>query len=233
MADAVDAGAAGDARGDGGERSPDPVLGGRFTAALELAVELHREQARKGTRIPYLGHILGVAALVIEDGGSEDEIIAALLHDGPEDAGGEATLARIGERFGPEVKRIVAACSDTFETPKPPWRERKEAYLEHLEHAAPDELRVSLADKVHNARSVLADYRELGEELWSRFRGGREGTLWYYRSLAGIFARRCGGRLAEELERTVAELERLAGGQRAKARRRSRSPRSAGRPDRA
>ncbi len=191
-------------------QKPDPLLGERFARALALAVELHGEQARKGTAIPYLGHVLGVTSLVIDDGGSEDEIIAALLHDGPEDAGGERTLERIRDEFGGEVGRIVAACSDTFETPKPPWRERKERYLRHLEGARADELRVSLADKVHNARAILADYRTHGEALWERFSGGRQGTLWYYRALAELFAERCSGPLAQELARTVAELEALA-----------------------
>jgi (p)ppGpp synthase/HD superfamily hydrolase len=189
------------------------VLGERFRRALVLAFDLHRGQVRKGsTGIPYIGHLLGVTSIVIEDGGDEDEAIAALLHDGPEDQGGEPTLDRIRAEFGDRVADIVEGCSDTLEDPKPPWRERKEAYLAHLEEAPPEVLRVSLADKLHNARSILSDYREVGEELWSRFNGTREESLWYYRSLSEIFARRCSGPLVEELETTVTEIEALAAG---------------------
>jgi (p)ppGpp synthase/HD superfamily hydrolase len=187
------------------------VLGERFRSALVLAFELHRGQVRKGSKgIPYVGHLLGVAAIVIEDGGDEDEAIAALLHDAPEDQGGEATLARIRSEYGERVGAIVEACTDTLENPKPPWRERKGRYLAHLEEAPEEVLRVSLADKVHNARAILADYREVGEELWSRFRGTREESLWYYRTLAEVFSRRRPGRLADELRHTVDEIEALA-----------------------
>jgi (p)ppGpp synthase/HD superfamily hydrolase len=186
------------------------LLGERFQRALELALELHRDQVRKGPKpIPYIAHLLGVASIVLEDGGDEDEAIAALLHDGPEDQGGRATLERIRAEFGERVAAIVEGCSDTLEQPKPPWRARKERYLAHLEEASPDVLHVSLADKVHNARAILGDYREVGEELWSRFRGTREESLWYYRALAELFSRRRPGRLAEELERTVEEIEGL------------------------
>jgi (p)ppGpp synthase/HD superfamily hydrolase len=189
------------------------VLGDRFRRALVFAFDLHRGQVRKGSKgIPYIAHLLGVASIVIEDGGDEDEAIAALLHDGPEDQGGEATLERIRSEFGERVGRIVEACSDTLEDPKPPWRERKQRYLAHLEEAEDDVLRVSLADKVHNARAILADYREVGEELWARFRGSREESLWYYRELAEIFGRRRPGPLADELRRTVDEIDALAGG---------------------
>jgi (p)ppGpp synthase/HD superfamily hydrolase len=189
------------------------VLGDRFRRALVIAFDLHRGQVRKGSKgIPYIGHLLGVTSLVIEDGGDEDEAIAALLHDGPEDQGGRATLDRIRAEFGDRVADIVEGCSDTLEDPKPPWRERKEAYLAHLEHAPPEVLQVSLADKLHNARAILSDYREVGEELWSRFRGTREESLWYYKSLVEIFARRCSGPHVEELKSTVNEIEALAGG---------------------
>jgi (p)ppGpp synthase/HD superfamily hydrolase len=188
------------------------VLGERFERALVLACELHRDQVRKGSDgIPYIGHLLGVASIAIEDGGDEDEAIAALLHDAPEDQGGAPTLERIRSEFGERVAAIVEACTDTLETPKPPWRERKERYLAHLEEVPDDALRVSLADKVHNARAILYDYREVGEELWSRFRGGREESLWYYRELAEIFCRRRPGPLADELRRTVEDVEALVG----------------------
>jgi (p)ppGpp synthase/HD superfamily hydrolase len=181
--------------------------------AVGLAFELHRDQVRKGSDgTPYIGHLLGVASIVIEDGGDEDEAIGALLHDAPEDQGGAPTLERIRAEFGERVAAIVEACTDTMESPKPPWRERKERYFEHLEEVRDDALRVSLADKVHNARAILADYREVGEELWARFKGGREESLWYYRELAEVFCRRRPGPLADELRRTVDEIEALAGG---------------------
>jgi (p)ppGpp synthase/HD superfamily hydrolase len=148
-----------------------------------------------------------VTSLVIEDGGSEHEAIAGLLHDAAEDQGGEEMLATIGERFGPDVQRIVAACSDTFETPKPPWRERKEAYVAAIPGKAADEQRVSLADKVANARAILFDFRIVGDELWGRFNAGREGQLCYYRALADAFLANRPGPLADELDRTVSSIE--------------------------
>ncbi len=182
----------------------------RFDRALACASRLHRDQLRKGPkRIPYIAHLLGVASIVIEDGGDEDEAIAALLHDGPEDQGGVDTLERIRAEFGERVAGIVEECTDTFEDPKPPWRARKQAYLDRLERAPDEALRVSLADKVHNAHTILADYREVGEELWERFSGTREESLWYYRELAAIFARRRPGPLADELARTVDGIDAL------------------------
>ncbi len=180
----------------------------KFEDALLYAARLHRDQTRKGTGVPYVTHLLAVAAIVGESGGTEDEVIAALLHDAPEDAGGEARLEEIRARFGGPVAEVVAGCSDTYETPKPPWRERKEAYIAHLADAPPSVRLVSAADKLHNARSVLADYRTLGEDLWGRFNGGREGTLWYYRAVADALAG--DGPVADELGRAVAELEALA-----------------------
>ena len=150
-------------------RSGGVVLSERFEQALQFAAATHRTQVRKGSGIPYVGHLLGVCSLVIEDGGSEDEAIAALLHDAAEDQGGQPMLDEIRERFGDHVAGIVAACSDTIESPKPPWRARKEAYLEHLEHQPESVLRVSLADKLFNARAILRDYLVVGDELWSRF----------------------------------------------------------------
>ena len=185
--------------------------GERFERALVYAVRVHGGQYRKGTRVPYVTHLLAVAAIVGENGGGEDEVVAALLHDAPEDQGGEARLDDIRLRFGPAVAEIVAGCTDTYEHPKPPWRERKEHYLAHLAGAPAPVRLVSAADKLHNARTVLADYRAVGEDLWDRFTGGREGTLWYYRAVADTL-RPDGGPLAHELDRLVNELERLAGG---------------------
>ena len=181
-----------------------------FEDALVYAARLHRDQTRKGTGVPYVTHLLAVAAIVGENGGTEDEVIAALLHDAPEDAGGEARLGEIRARFGAGVAEIVAGCSDTYEDPKPPWRARKEAYLDHLAEAPSPVRLVSAADKLHNARSVLSDYRSVGEDLWGRFNGGRDGTLWYYRAVADALAG--DGPVAAELGRVVAELEHDADG---------------------
>ena len=184
-------------------------LGARFVEALGFAARLHAGQVRKGTGIPYVSHLLAVAGLVLEDGGDEDEAIAALLHDAAEDQGGTAVLDEIRERFGDRVAAIVRGCSDPLEQPKPPWRPRKETYLRLLRSAPPDVLRVALADKVHNARSVLADLRTLGPALWARFNAPRDDQLWYFRALVDLFGRRYPGPLADELGRIVAEIERL------------------------
>ena len=186
------------------------AYGLKFEEALQYAARLHRDQTRKGTDIPYITHLLAVASIVGENGGSEDEVVAALLHDAPEDQGGEARLADIRERFGDEVADIVAANSDTFEDPKPPWRERKERYISHVAHAPRSARLVSAADKLHNARSVLADLRSLGDDLWSRFNGRKEGTLWYYRALVEAFETAGSNPVVEELDRVVGEIERLA-----------------------
>ncbi len=187
-------------------------LGARFEDALVYATRLHGSQLRKGTQIPYVAHLLAVASLVLEAGGDEDEAIAALLHDGPEDQGGLETLQEIHRRFGKRVERIVSECSDTFALEKPPWEERKRTYLKHLENVAPSTLLVSCADKVHNARAILTDFNEIGESLWERFRGGRNGTLWYYRSLVTKFREVAEPPpLVDELDRVVSKLEQLAG----------------------
>jgi (p)ppGpp synthase/HD superfamily hydrolase len=187
-------------------------LSGRFDEALSWASALHRTQERKGTGIPYVSHLLAVASLALEAGATEDEAIAALLHDAVEDQGGAATLAEIQRRFGGRVADIVAGCTDTDVHPKPPWRPRKEAYLAHLVGASPSVRLVSLCDKLHNARSILVDLRVHGHGLWDRFSGGRDGTLWYYRALVESY-RRAGmsGPQLDELDRTVVEIERLAG----------------------
>ncbi len=186
-----------------------PTPTGRFDEALQYAVQLHRHQRRKGSGVSYVGHLLAVAAIVIDDGGSEDEIIAALLHDGPEDAGGLETLSEIERRFGESVRAIVAGCSDTFESKKPPWCERKQAYIEHLKTATPSVLRVSCADKLANVRSQIHDYRQVQGRLWERFSEGREGQLWYYRTLADCFQRRLPGALADDLHDALVEFEEL------------------------
>ena len=183
------------------------LLTRRYESALVYATQLHATQKRKGTDIPYIDHLLSVSSLVLEAGGDEDEAIAGLLHDGPEDRGGQTTLDQIRELFGDRVADIVAACSDTFETEKPPWRQRKKAYLADLETAAPSVLLVSCADKLHNAQSLLEDYRQLGEALWDRFNATREETLWYYGELTRIFQERGPQSLARRLVRTVDVLQ--------------------------
>jgi (p)ppGpp synthase/HD superfamily hydrolase len=183
-----------------------PLLTARFGDALALARKLHETQKRKGTAVPYLSHLLSVSALVIEDGGDEDEAIAALLHDAVEDQGGLPTLEVIREWFGDRVAGIVLECTDTAEDPKPAWKKRKESYLDHIADASPSAIRVSCADKLHNARSLLRDHRRMGERLWERFNAGRDDTLWYYRELVQAFAARGAG-LADDLARVVSELE--------------------------
>lgn len=186
-------------------------LTARFGEALVYAAELHKNQVRKGTTIPYVAHLLSVAGIVIEYGGTEDEAIAALLHDAVEDQGGAPTADAIRSHFGEAVLDIVMGCSDSEGEPKPLWNERKEAYLAHIGPASGSVRLVSAADKVHNARSILMDYRTEGEALWSRFNGGKEGTLWYYRSLVPIFQSAGPVSLGDELDRVVTELERLCG----------------------
>jgi len=176
------------------------------------ASQVHAGQKRKGTEIPYITHLLAVTAIVGENGGTENEAVTALLHDAPEDQGGEERLEDIRARFGDEVAEIVAGCSDTFETPKPEWKERKERYIAHVRGASNSVRLVSAADKLHNARSVLSDYRKLGGALWERFNGGREGTLWYYGALVEAFREaETSPSIVGELDRTVTELEHLAG----------------------
>ena len=184
--------------------------GQKFEEALLYASRLHRDQTRKGTDTPYVTHLLAVTAIVGENGGTEDEVVAALLHDSPEDRGGKERLQEIRERFGNRVAEIVDGCTDTYEDPKPEWRPRKEAYIAHVATAPASVRLVSAADKLHNARCILADLRFLGHELWDRFTGGKEGTLWYYRALVEAYAEAGANSVVEELDRVVRELEALA-----------------------
>lgn len=180
------------------------MLSDRFDEALAYASRLHRDQRRKGTDIPYVSHLLSVAALVLEHGGNEDQAIAGLLHDAAEDQGGQKTLDQIRRRFGENVATIVADCTDAWGEPKPEWHQRKKAYIEMLPEKSSASLLVSLADKTHNARAILHDYRHIGDDLWKRFSGGKEGTVWYYQTLSAFYAEALPGPLASELERTVA-----------------------------
>lgn len=188
------------------QRGPSLPPRGAFERALDFAARLHRGQTRKGSRIPYVTHLLSVAALVGEHGGDEEQMIAALLHDGPEDQGGAAVLAEIRRRFGDRVARIVEACTDTLESPKPPWKERKAAYLARLARIPPEARLVSAADKVHNLRTLVSDLRREGERVWRRFHAPRADQLWYYRSLTREFRRGGPAALAEEMERLLAEI---------------------------
>jgi GTP pyrophosphokinase len=185
----------------------------RFEDALVFAARLHGGDTRKGTTIPYVSHVLGVASIALEHGANEDEAIGALLHDTVEDAKGDSESVRteIRRRFGTAVLDTVDGCTDARTKPKPPFRERKERYIAHLPEASPSVRLVSAADKLYNARAILSDYRAIGEALWARFNGGRSGTLWYYRALADVFRTLGPSRLAEELDRVVSELEQLAG----------------------
>lgn len=185
------------------------VLSPRFKEALVFATQRHGQQVRKGTTVPYISHLLAVASLVLEYGGDEDEAIAALLHDTIEDQGGALAREEIRSRFGNTVVAIVDGCTDAEVIPKPPWRRRKETYIASM-YDAPHSVRlVSAADKLHNARSILADYRVLGEELWRRFGGGKQGTLWYYHTLIDAYRAAGTDPLVEELARTIAELDAL------------------------
>jgi (p)ppGpp synthase/HD superfamily hydrolase len=185
------------------------ALSARFEEALAYAAHLHAGQTRKGTEIPYIGHLLGVTSIVLQNGGDEEQAIAALLHDAAEDQGGRDTLVQIRGRFGDRVADIVAGCTDAWTTPKPPWRARKEAYIGHLAHASQAELLVSAADKLHNARTILNDYRVVGEAVWERFTGRKKGTLWYYHALVEALRTRYPSPVVEELARVVAELDAL------------------------
>lgn len=179
----------------------------RFDEALAYATHAHDWQYRKGTTVPYVAHLLAVCALVLEDGGTEKEAIAALLHDAAEDAGGKGRLAAIRERFGKTVAGIVAGCSDTDETPKPAWPVRKAAYLEHL-RAETDAgtLRVSLADKLHNARAILRDLRQ-DERVWNRFKAPADDQIRYLKALVDVFREKKSGPMVEELADVVAAIE--------------------------
>jgi len=185
------------------------TLSTRFQDALLYATEAHAAQRRKGTAIPYVSHVLMVAGIVLENGGDEDEAIAALLHDAVEDQGGEARLADINARFGARVAAIVLGCSDCTTRPKPPWEDRKRRYLQHVRSAPASDRLVSAADKLANARAILADYRIDGDSLWVRFNASRDQILWYYRELVSAFREAGPSPLVDELARVVSDLESL------------------------
>ena len=192
------------------------ILSDRFAAAQTLALELHRDQLRKQTPIPYHSHLMAVAALILEHGGTEDQAIAGLLHDVIEDQGHKVTYADLETRFGASVTAMVRECTDTEVTPKPPFIERKRAYHAHLQHASSDALLVSAADKLHNLQAVTRDYRAHGSKLWDRFvkdadslTGKRDLFIWNHRALVGTLHARMGNAISAELVRQLETLEGL------------------------
>ena len=188
-----------------------PKLGRRLQRAFRYAAEKHDGQTRKQTAVPYLSHLMAVASLVLEAGGDEDMAIAAFLHDVVEDCGGMPRLREVRQQFGGRVAKMVEGCTDSFGEPKPEWVERKKNYLREVKHADVNTRLVSASDKLHNVRTILADYRQHGEAIWTRFTGKKEGTLWYYRALSDEYQRRSPNRITRELEVAVAELERALG----------------------
>ena len=190
-------------------------LSEKFEEALVYATQAHGNQMRKKTGIPFVAHILGVTAIALEYGASETEAISALLHDTVEDCGGADRLRDIRKKFGDDVAGIVDGCTDTYETPKPPWLERKRAYIEHLKDSDSSTRLVSASDKLHNTRAILAELRRHGTDVFDRFGGKKDGTLWYYRTLVTAF-REHGNHtdLIGELDRVVTEIEKLTGARR-------------------
>jgi (p)ppGpp synthase/HD superfamily hydrolase len=189
-------------------------LSEKFEEALIYATRVHGNQTRKKTGIPFVGHILGVTAIALEYGANETEAIGALLHDTVEDCGGAERLRDIREKFGDDVARIVDGCTDTYKTPKPPWMERKRAYIEHLKDSDSSTRLVSASDKLHNTRAILAELRRHGPKVFERFGGKKDGTLWYYRMLVTAFRQqRDHEDLIDELDRVVTEIEKLVGKQ--------------------
>jgi (p)ppGpp synthase/HD superfamily hydrolase len=188
-----------------------PHLGPRLQKGFRYAAEKHAGQTRKQTAVPYLSHLMAVTSLVLEGGGDEDMAIAALLHDVVEDCGGMPRLREVRKMFGTRVAKIVEGCTDSFVDPKLPWIVRKKEYLERLKHEDAETRLVSASDKLHNVRTVIADYRQDGESIWKRFSGGRDGTLWYYRALSDEFQQRKANRITRELAIAVHELEKTVG----------------------
>ncbi len=182
-----------------------------FDEAFRYAHAVHADQTRKQTGVPYIAHLMGVASIVLDDGGTEDEAIAALLHDAAEDHGGRERLADIRDRFGEPVARIVEDCTDSWDTPKPSWPARKKAYVQHARKLPRQSLRVSVADKVHNTYAILRDLRNTGEQVWSRFSAPPDDVLAYYEGLVRAYREAGGGRLTDELDRIVRGIRREMG----------------------
>ena len=185
-------------------------LSERFDRAMLLAHELHRRQPRKRADHPFIAHLFAVTSIVLENGGDEDTAIAALLHDAVEDQGGRPTLERIRREFGDRVAGIVMECTDAEGDPKPPWRARKQEYLDALPHKSREALLVSFGDKIHNSRSILRDLKQLGERTWEQFEGRKDGTLWYYRELVVKLPREPYPLLYEEFTALVSRMNEAA-----------------------
>jgi (p)ppGpp synthase/HD superfamily hydrolase len=183
----------------------------RFIDAVRYAADVHKAQVRKGTDAPYVSHLLAVASFVIESGGDEDSAVAALLHDAAEDHGGRERLEDIRGRFGEKTARIVEDCTDSWVTPKEAWIVRKKRYVEHARTLNPESLRVSAADKVHNAYTILRDLRTHGDVLWARFNASPDDILWYYDALVRSFREAGGHPLVDELERVVRGIKKELG----------------------
>jgi GTP pyrophosphokinase len=187
------------------------MLTSRFENALVYSYKLHKDQTRKYLAVPYFAHLMGVTSMVLEAGGDEDTAIAALLHDAVEDGGGLPVLEEIRRQFGDRVGDIVDQCTDAYTYPKPPWRERKEQYITKMDQATPEARLVSAADKLYNVRTIIGAYKLLGEEVWGLFNGGKEGTLWYYRTMLGIFLHKGVDPLIEIYAEAVDEMEHMVG----------------------
>jgi (p)ppGpp synthase/HD superfamily hydrolase len=188
----------------------DKILSPLFEEALLFASKAHASQMRKSSDVPYIAHILGVTALVLEDGGSETEAIAALLHDAAEDQGGNEMLETIRLKFGEKVAQIVLECSDTLETPKPDWKKRKRNHLDSLQNALPETIRIIMADKLYNSRTLLRGLHEHGSSIWKNFNGDRDGTLWYYKQMLVLLREKIDSSQLIELEKNILEIEKIA-----------------------
>jgi GTP pyrophosphokinase len=185
------------------------MLSKRFEEALVFAARTHSGQVRKGTSVPYVSHLLGVTGIALDYGADEDEAIAALLHDAVEDQGGLPILEEIRHCFGDRVAEIVDGCTDSYTTPKPPWMERKRAYLKRVHSASASVCLVSAADKLYNVQAILRGHRQLGDAVWKHFNAAPEEILWYYRSLVDAFQKISDGALIHELDLMVGQLESL------------------------
>jgi (p)ppGpp synthase/HD superfamily hydrolase len=182
----------------------------RLRHAFDYAATLHASDVRKGSRVPYLSHLLEVCAIVLRYGGNEDAAIAALLHDAAEDHGGKPRLVDIQMNFGKAVAGVVQECTDSTETLKEPWEGRKRSYVKHLAKASRGGLLVSAADKLSNVRAILSDHYVIGDKVYARFKRPKKRTLWYYNALCRVFSTHLRGDLPKELRRTVAELNRVS-----------------------
>lgn len=185
------------------------MLKQRFSEALEYATTLHSKQIRKGSDTPFITHLLSVSALILEDGGSEDEAIAGLLHDAVEDQGGLIRLEEIKVKFGDNVAGIILECSESHTHPKPPWKDRKMASIRKMNNVSDSAIRVILADKIHNARSIIHEYHKHGEKFWDSFKAGKEGTVWYYKEILSVLQKRTFSVLLDELSQLVLTIENL------------------------